>query len=117
MKKSWHINRRTFLRGTGVTLSLPFLECMNAEAAARPKRFCGVYFPYGVAMGNNDEDAKWRWSPKGEGKDYQFNESLKPLEAYRENLTVIGGLSHANGRIMARRNGGPGKQAGKTLES
>ena len=54
MKKPWHLNRRTFLRGTGVTLALPFLDCMaeNGKAAksGQAKRMCAVYFPYGAAM-------------------------------------------------------------------
>ncbi len=102
MNKPWHLNRRTFLRGAGVTLSLPFLECMNVSAAAapRPKRFCGVYFPYGVVMNGKDDMAKWRWFPEGEGGDYRFNESLKSLDPLREDLSVLGGLSHPNGRSI-----------------
>lgn len=102
MSKPWYLDRRTFLRGTGVTLSLPFLECMsvNAAAAPRPKRFAAVYFPYGVSMNGKDENAKWRWFPEGEGADYQFNESLKSLEPLRSDLSVLGGLSHPNGRTI-----------------
>ena len=50
-----HLSRRTFLRGTGVTLALPFLEAMLpaqtplTRAAANPKnRFAGIFFPHGA---------------------------------------------------------------------
>ena len=99
-RKPWHLHRRTFLRGMGATLALPFLECMGASAKAlpQPKRFCSIYFPYGVSLPNKAEEEQWNWFPNQEGRDYKFNESLKPLEALRENLTVLGGLSHPNGR-------------------
>ena len=51
-------------------------------------------------MSNKGENAKWRWFPDGQGADFTFNESLKSLEPLREDLSVIGGLSHANGRTM-----------------
>ncbi|PHS03158.1 MAG: hypothetical protein COA78_18860 [Blastopirellula sp.] len=101
--KSWHFDRRTFLRGTGVAMALPFLECMAVAApkTAPAKRMCGIYFPFGVSLPKEDTDqAKWRWFPKGEGSDFTFNESLKSLEPLRENLTVIGGLSHFKCRKM-----------------
>eukprot|EP00913_Durusdinium_trenchii_P010884 g10213.t1 len=44
--------------------------------------------------------AMWRWFPDGEGKDYKFTETLKPLAPHRKDLTVLGGLSHPNGRKM-----------------
>ena len=30
-EKSWHLKRRTFLKGAGVTLALPFLEAMGKD--------------------------------------------------------------------------------------
>lgn len=106
-KKSWHLNRRTFLMGTGVSLGLPWLDCMSAASetvakqAAVPRRICGLYFGFGVALPpENHEHAKWRWFPTGEGREYQFTETLKPLEGLRDKLTILGGLSHPNGRRM-----------------
>ena len=103
MSKSWHLNRRTFLHGAGVSLALPFLECMAADSKTlkRPKRMAGVYFPYGVSLPNEKhEDAAWNWFPRGEGRDFRFNNSLKGLESLRSEVTVLGGLSHPNGRKM-----------------
>ena len=103
-RKSWKLDRRTFLRGTaGVSLSLPMLECMAAGDAslARPKRMCAVYFPYGaMTPKGNSDDAQWGWMPQGEDANYQFNRSLKSLEPLREQLTFVKGLSHPNGRQM-----------------
>lgn len=106
-RKSWHLDRRTFLMGTGVSLGLPWLECMtkadegSAKTQSPPRRICGLYFGFGVALPpEKHEHAQWRWFPNGEGRDYQFTETLKPLEALREKLTVLGGLSHPNGRRM-----------------
>lgn len=106
-RKSWHLDRRTFLMGTGVSLGLPWLECMtranepSRAMAAPPRRICALYFGFGVALPpEQHEHAKWRWFPNGEGKDYQFTETLKPLESMRDKITILGGLSHPNGRRM-----------------
>lgn len=103
-KKSWHLNRRTFLMGTGVSLGLPWLECMAGDETHPrdpARRLCAMYFGFGVGLPKEDSDqSQWRWFPHGEGKDYQFTEVLKPLQEHRENVTVLGGLSHPNGRKM-----------------
>ena len=106
--KSWHLSRRTFLRGTGLSLGLPWLECMKSMAgesgtsqATAPNRLCALYFGFGVSLPKEDSDEKqWRWFPNGEGRDYEFTETLKPLESHRQQLSILGGLSHPNGRKM-----------------
>ena len=120
--KSWHLDRRTFLMGTGVSLGLPWLECMAGNKPAQPdnraRRLCAMYFGFGVSLPKADgEHAKWRWFPNGEGRDYQFNESLKPLESHRENLTVLGGLSHPHGRVMGAHDTGDTFLTGALLTS
>ena len=88
-----HLSRRTFLRGAGVTVALPFLESMVPAqtplkgTAAVPKTRLGCFYvPHGASM--------YKWTPVGEGKDFQFSETLSPLEKYRERLSVISNLSH-----------------------
>ena len=103
--KSWHLDRRTFLLGTGVSLGLPWLECMASGEAPKqpspPRRLCAMYFGFGVSLPKEgSQQAMWRWFPNGEGSDFKFTETLKPLESLRGNLSVLGGLSHPSGRKM-----------------
>ena len=102
--KSWHLDRRSFLHGAGACLALPWLESMSSGADANaelPKRFCCVYFPFGVAVPPKDHaDRKWGWFPTGEGREFQFTEVLSSMEPLRDDVTVIGGVSHPNGWSM-----------------
>ena len=88
-----HISRRTFIRGAGVTLALPFLESMVPaqtslqQTAASPKsRFGAIYIPHGSVIG--------KWKPKTEGSNFEITEILKPLEPYRNQLTIVSNLAH-----------------------
>ncbi|MGI9428800.1 MAG: DUF1552 domain-containing protein, partial [Bythopirellula sp.] len=102
-RKSWHWDRRTFLRGVGVTLGLPFLECMQAAEAEfqRPKRMCTIYFPYGASVPADDHaDRDWGWFPVREGDGFRYTKVMEGLEPLREYVSVIGGLSHPTGRAI-----------------
>lgn len=86
-----HLSRRTFLRGAGVTLALPFLEAMIpartalGQTAAAPKtRFAGIFFPHGMAPGY--------WVPKAEGSDFQLPFIMQPLESVRDHVVILSGL-------------------------
>ena len=86
-----------------MALALPYLECMAADSQQKqqPKRFCAMYFPYGAVFRPEDgENAQWNWIPKGEGTDFEFNRSLACLEPLRDQVSVLKGLSHLNGRRM-----------------
>ncbi|MEX2577810.1 MAG: DUF1552 domain-containing protein [Verrucomicrobiales bacterium] len=109
MRKSWHIDRRTALKGAGVTLALPWMEGMSAGltaaekkvAAELPKRLCCVMFPYGVAVPKADDPAReWGWFPTGEGKDYQLTKVLDPLQPLMDDISIFSGLSHPRCRSM-----------------
>ena len=121
--KSWQLDRRAFLYGTGVSLALPYLDCMAGNDSTRPKhdkpsRMCAMYFPFGVSLPKEDSAQKqWRWFPNGEGRDYTFNDSLKPLEKHRKNLTILGGLSHPRGRKMGAHDTGDTFLTGAMLTS
>jgi hypothetical protein len=99
--KSWHLSRRTVLKSAGVSLALPWLECMAADKKAAPKkRFFAGYFAYGVPMPADDDPDRMDhgWFPVGEGRDYQapvMHESIMPL---REKVTFLSGLSHPSMR-------------------
>jgi hypothetical protein len=93
------LSRRTLLRGMGTTLALPFLESMVpaftalAQTPAKPpQRFGAVYFPNGAPMNY--------WMPKTTGSQLEITPILKPLEAHREQLTVVGNLSRAGGKTV-----------------
>ncbi len=99
--KSWHLSRRTFLRGTGVSLGLPFMNAMAVGSetkalAALPKRAAFMFFPNGVSLPpeNDPQHEDWFWFPKGEGRDYEFRTSQAALNPYRDDISVVSGLSH-----------------------
>lgn len=104
-EKSWQINRRRMLMGTGTALALPLLDGMlhgaqlhGAQAAAPTsarKRMCSLYFPYGVQM-----SGEYAWFPQGEGRDFTHSKVLKSLKQHQQDVTIFGGLSHPNGRRM-----------------
>ena len=100
--------RRTFLRGAGATLALPLLDAMVpaltalAKSPAAPVRRIGfVYLANGVAM--NDTVNFWR--PTGSGSALELSRILEPLAPYREQLTVVSGLSHAQAEALGDGNG------------
>jgi len=97
--------RRSFLRGTGIALSLPVLEAMlprtarGAEAQS-PVRLAFVFFPNGAIMDS--------WKPRETGANYMLPETLEPLAALRDDINVISGLAQDNGRAKGD---GPGDHA------
>lgn len=105
---SWHLDRRTFLRGAGLSLALPWLEAMSHAQAptARPKRFCAFFFGNGVALpSRNQADYQdWHWFPHNDGPDYRITKSLEPLEPHRADMTIFGGLSHPSSRQLVGHN-------------
>jgi hypothetical protein len=106
--KPFQMNRRTMLKAAGISLALPWMESFaGPRAAVPPKRFCSIYFPYGVSLPNQDgEYGHWNWFPKGEGKNFTFNKSLDPLEPMRDQVTVLGGLSHPKVRRIGGHDSG-----------
>jgi len=73
----------------------------TSKTAVGPKRFCAVYFPYGIVQRDpSSAVAEWNWFPEGADRDFRFGRSLRTLDTLRENLTVLGGLSHPKGRQM-----------------
>ena len=84
-----HLPRRTFLQGVGATLALPLLDAMvPAFAATAPPtpRLGFVYFPHGAIM--------TRWMPDAVGRGFELKDTLKPLEPYRDRLSIVSGLHH-----------------------
>lgn len=85
--------------------AVPYLEGMSfasQDAAEPPRRMCFVYFPNGCSLPNekDEENARWRWFPSGEGEDFRFTDVLSALEPFRSDLSVLGGLSHPKSRHL-----------------
>jgi hypothetical protein len=106
-----HLPRRIFLRGLGVTLSLPLLDSMIpaqtplAKTAAKPQVRLGLCFiPHGAVMNN--------WTPIGEGADFDLNRTLKALEPFKNQLVVVSNLAHQNAAPA-----GPGDNGGDHTRS
>ena len=100
-----HVARRTFLRGAGITLRLPLLDSMvpaqtptNKTAAVPPHRFMGIWHPHGAAPGY--------WSPLQEGPDFEFSFITKPLEPFRNRLTLISGMDMPEAMATTEEPGG-----------
>ena len=85
------LSRRTVLRGMGATLALPLLDAMvpaftaTAQTAANPtRRFGAIFVPLGERPGF--------WTPAQVGRNFEMSTILKPLEAYRDHMTVVSDL-------------------------
>jgi hypothetical protein len=89
-----HFSRRTFLRGVGVSMALPWMESLNvwgdeivptANPASQPPVRLAVLF-----SGNGFHSREW-WA-KGEGSQMELGQVLAPLTDFREKLLFIRGL-------------------------
>lgn len=93
------LDRRTFLRGAGAALALPFLDGMTpafAGTASKPvKRLAVAYVPNGIIMG--------KWTPSTEGAGFDLPAILQPLAPFRDQLLVVSGLrSHRRFQNLGR---------------
>lgn len=100
-----HLSRRSFLRGAGAAVALPFLDAMTpafAQAPAKkaPVRLVFCYVPNGIIMKD--------WTPTATGTGFELTRILKPLEGFRNELLVLSGLSDHNGNELGD---GPGDHA------
>ena len=91
-----HLNRRTLLKGAGAAIALPLLDAMipaataqSATAAGNKLRFGAIYVPNGVYPG--------MWHPEKAGKDFEFNQIMKPLEPFRQYLTTVSRMKAPDG--------------------
>jgi hypothetical protein len=93
-----HISRRTFLRGAGATVSLPFLQAMMPagrllgsvkEDLDRTRLVC-IEMVHGAAGAAEFGLKNNLWTPAAVGRNFDLSPTaLSPLEAYRKHLTII----------------------------
>jgi len=89
-----HLPRRTFLKGiAGASVALPLLDAMipaltaQTRTAAAPKLRLGfVYVPHGAVLD--------KWTPIGDGTNFQLNQIMAPLEPFKQQLVVVSGLAN-----------------------
>jgi hypothetical protein len=84
-----HLARRTFLRGLGATVALPLLDAMVpafASTVKQPPRIGFVYVPHGMVMA--------RFTPDAVGKRFELKDINKPLQPFRDRLSIVSRLHH-----------------------
>ncbi len=93
------LGRRTFLRGAGTALALPWLDAMlprtarAARAAAKPPvRMAFLFSPNGVIPS--------AWTPAEIGANYTLSPTFAPLAAVRDEVLVLSGFSQKKGFDM-----------------
>jgi len=97
-----NIPRRTFLRGAGAAVALPYLDAMvpslsrfrgagAGAAAGNVSRFVAIESVHGAAGSNTWGASKYLWAPQKVGREFEFvsDSALAPLEAWRKYLTII----------------------------
>ncbi|MDE2877375.1 DUF1552 domain-containing protein [Candidatus Palauibacter soopunensis] len=91
-----HLSRRTFLRGAGATVALPFLDAMVpagrlwAREVADPTRLVCIEMVHGSAGSSGFGAAQNYWSPAATGRGFDLSPTaLSSLEPYRDYLTII----------------------------
>ena len=86
------LNRRRFLKGSGVCITLPLMESLlpresyAIEKASQAKRLAVVTVPFGMVVD--------QFHPSETGFDYKLAPTLKPLEKVRNDFTVFSNLDH-----------------------
>jgi hypothetical protein len=97
-ERHFSFSRRHFLRGLGACIALPAFESwrplsllaapaagkLATTASGAPLRTAFLFFPNGAIPS--------AWWPKGEGREFEFSRTLKPLEAHRQHVQVLSGL-------------------------
>src|SRR6188768_1581317 len=93
------LSRREVLRGMGATVALPFLEVMaprlrasgaSSRQALTPVRLICIEQVHGAAGSSIYGAQQNLWAPATAGRSFDLSPtSLKPLEAFRDHITII----------------------------
>ncbi len=93
-----HLPRRTFLRGMGATVALPFLDAMvpagslwsNTAKEIDKPRLIAIEMVHGAAGSNDWGREQHLWSPAQVGRNFDLaGTSLDSLEPFRDYLTIV----------------------------
>ncbi len=96
----WRMQRRTLLKGIGASVALPWLEAMSANAKSIttagsmaageiPRRAMFTYWGLGLEIRG--------FTPTDTGKNYTLTPSLKPLAPFKDDMTILTGLTSFTG--------------------
>lgn len=96
----WRLPRRTFLKGLGVSVALPWLEVMSRNAmgvttagsmaaSEIPRRAMFTYWGLGTEIRG--------FTPPDTGRNYTLTQSLQPLAPFKDDCTLLTGLSSYSG--------------------
>jgi hypothetical protein len=97
---NWRLGRRTFLKGLGACVALPWLEVMSVNAKSFttagsmaiseiPRRSMFTYWGLGVEIRG--------FTPPDTGRNYTLTKPLQPLAPYKDDCTVMTGLTAYSG--------------------
>ena len=93
-----HMQRRTFLRGVGATVALPFLDAMTPALSARSSsapvdriRLVCIEEVHGLAGCNDWGATQHLFAPEMTGRNFKMvpDSALASLEPYQDYLTII----------------------------
>ena len=94
-----HLPRRTFLRGAGALIALPFLDAMvpartvfartaAGVSASKPRLVC-LEMVHGSAGSTAIGVKKNLFAPAQVGRDFEWSPTLEPLAPFREYVTIV----------------------------
>src|SRR5580698_8300281 len=91
---NYRFSRRTFLRGVGVTMALPWMESLNVwgdtpPAGVKPASEAPVRLAV-LFSGNGFHSKEW-WAI-GEGQQMELGKVLAPLNDFRQKMLFVRGL-------------------------
>ncbi|MEZ5288009.1 MAG: DUF1552 domain-containing protein [Vicinamibacterales bacterium] len=103
-----HLDRRTVLKGLGVSVALPLLDAMvpvriaEARQLAQKRRFVAIEMVHGAAGSTAYGEKNFLWAPAQAGREFDITKSsLAPLEDYKDHLTIISRTDVRNAEAFA----------------
>ncbi len=111
-RPSWHLDRRTFLRGarTVVGLALARSDGESRSACRAAEAVCAFFFGNGVAIpkqDSSDAEEGWSWFPRTGGSDYTLDQTARTTGPLPERHVRLWGnvasLQSPAGRSQHRR--------------